>query len=120
MWELSTEGLGAEEELGREGAWGANQPPAAHQLAGGGRHHLGVLSQVPLRQNRQWALPVSRRGGGERRPDCPKGGETPLGSRFFKIWDFCKSLSPLSLFLGAEILGLLYVGKFVILVKTTT
>ena len=50
----------------------------------------------------------------------PQGGETPLGSRFFKIWDFCKSLSPLSLFLGAEILGLLYVGKFVILVKTTT
>ena len=50
----------------------------------------------------------------------PQGGETPLGSRFFKHWDFCKSLSPLSLFLGAEILGLLYVGKFVILVKTTT
>ena len=33
------------------------------------------------------------------------------GQDFFKQWDFCKSLPPLSLFLGAEI-GLLYVGKF--------
>ena len=41
----------------------------------------------------------------------PQGGKTPLGSRFFKHWDFCKSLSPLSLFMGAEILGLLNVGK---------
>ena len=61
---------------------GANQQPAAHQLAGGGRHHLGVLSQVPLRQNRQWALPVSRRGGGERRPDCPKEEKPRWGQDF--------------------------------------
>ena len=73
-----------------------------------------------LSQNRQWAPRVSRRGGGERRPDCPNEENPRWGQDLLNIGIFCKSLPPLSLFQGAEIHGLLFVRKFVILVKTTT
>ena len=98
----------------------ANHQPAAHQQAGGGRHHHCSLVTGATEAEPAVGTSSQQEKRGRETAGLPQGGKTPLGSRFFKHWDFCKSLSPLSLFLGAEILGLLYVGKFVILVKTTT
>ena len=66
---------------------------------------------------RPWMRGRTRRG--REKAGLPQEGETPLGLKFFKHWVFV-NLCPHFHFLGAKIYSLLYVAKFIILVKTTS
>ena len=68
--------------------------PAVQQQAGGGRHHHCSLVTGATEAEPAVGTSSQQEKRGRETAGLPQGGKTPLGSRFFKHWDFIVNLCP--------------------------